>query len=90
MKWTPNRWPTWSNGIPNYLFSREDFLQTRLDEHLTAPYAIIGNFPYNISSQIFFRVLDERDRVPEVVGMLQKEVADRLCAPPRQQNLRQS
>ena len=60
----------------------EDFLQTRLDEHLTAPYAIIGNFPYNISSQIFFRVLDERQRVPEVVGMLQKEVADRLCAPP--------
>ncbi len=60
----------------------EDFLQTRLDEHFAAPYAIIGNFPYNISSQIFFRVLDERDRVPEVVGMLQKEVADRLCAPP--------
>ena len=60
----------------------EDFLQTRLDQHFTAPYAIIGNFPYNISSQIFFRVLDERDRVPEVVGMLQKEVADRLCAPP--------
>ena len=60
----------------------EDFLQARLDKHFTAPYAIIGNFPYNISSQIFFRVLDERQRVPEVVGMLQKEVADRLCAPP--------
>ncbi len=60
----------------------EDFLQTRLDEHFAAPYAIIGNFPYNISSQIFFRVLDERQRAPEVVGMLQKEVADRLCAPP--------
>ena len=60
----------------------EDFLKTRLDQHFSAPYAIIGNFPYNISSQIFFRVLDERQRVPEVVGMLQKEVADRLCAPP--------
>lgn len=46
------------------------------------PIAIIGNFPYNISSQIFFKVLDERHRVTEVVGMVQKEVADRIaCAP---------
>ncbi len=60
----------------------EDFLKADLRPHLSGPYAIIGNFPYNISSQIFFRVLDERQRVPEVVGMLQKEVADRLCAPP--------
>jgi 16S rRNA (adenine1518-N6/adenine1519-N6)-dimethyltransferase len=42
--------------------------------------AIIGNFPYNISSQIFFRVLDARQQVHEVVCMLQKEVADRLAA----------
>ena len=60
----------------------DDFLRVSLERSLPEPYAIIGNFPYNISSQIFFRVLDERDRVPEVVGMLQKEVADRLCAPP--------
>ena len=45
-------------------------------------FAIAGNFPYNISSQILFRVLDWRDRVPECVGMFQKEVADRLRAQP--------
>jgi 16S rRNA (adenine1518-N6/adenine1519-N6)-dimethyltransferase len=45
-------------------------------------FLLIGNFPYNISSQIFFRVLEFRDRIPEVVGMVQKEVAERYCAPP--------
>ncbi len=60
----------------------EDFLKMDLGKHLPSTYAVIGNFPYNISSQIFFRVLDERAHVQEVVGMLQKEVADRLCAPP--------
>jgi 16S rRNA (adenine1518-N6/adenine1519-N6)-dimethyltransferase len=44
--------------------------------------AVIGNFPYNISSQIFFRVLENRDRVTEVVCMVQKEVAERICSPP--------
>ena len=43
--------------------------------------AIIGNFPYNISSQIFFKVWDDRAKVKEVVCMIQKEVADRICAP---------
>lgn len=42
------------------------------------PFAVIGNFPYNISTQIVFRVLEHRDRCTEVVGMFQKEVADRL------------
>jgi 16S rRNA (adenine1518-N6/adenine1519-N6)-dimethyltransferase len=45
-------------------------------------FAIIGNFPYNISSQIFFKVLENRHRVTEVVGMIQKEVAERIAAPP--------
>jgi 16S rRNA (adenine1518-N6/adenine1519-N6)-dimethyltransferase len=44
--------------------------------------AVIGNFPYNISSQIFFKILDNRDRVREVVGMVQKEVAERICSGP--------
>lgn len=44
--------------------------------------AVIGNFPYNISSQILFKVLDERHRVAEVVGMFQKEVAERCVAKP--------
>ncbi len=43
---------------------------------------IIGNFPYNISSQIFFKVLENRDMVPEVVGMIQREVAVRIAEPP--------
>ena len=59
-----------------------DFLRMRLDQLFDQPFAIIGNFPYNISSQIFFRVLEYRDQIPEVVGMLQKEVAERLAAGP--------
>jgi 16S rRNA (adenine1518-N6/adenine1519-N6)-dimethyltransferase len=46
------------------------------------PMAIIGNFPYNISSQILFKVLDNREQVIEVVGMFQKEVAERCTAKP--------
>ncbi|WP_114783275.1 16S rRNA (adenine(1518)-N(6)/adenine(1519)-N(6))-dimethyltransferase RsmA [Botryobacter ruber] len=59
-----------------------DFLRTDLGQLFPDKFAIIGNFPYNISTQIFFKVLEHRDRVPEVVGMLQKEVAERLAAPP--------
>jgi len=44
--------------------------------------AVIGNFQYNISSQILFKVLENRDRVTEVVGMVQKEVAERICSEP--------
>jgi 16S rRNA (adenine1518-N6/adenine1519-N6)-dimethyltransferase len=47
-----------------------------------APFAVIGNFPYNISSQILFKVLDHKNQVPEVVGMFQKEVAERIASPP--------
>lgn len=46
------------------------------------PFAVIGNFPYNISSQILFKVLEYKNRVPEAVGMFQKEVAERIAAPP--------
>jgi 16S rRNA (adenine1518-N6/adenine1519-N6)-dimethyltransferase len=46
------------------------------------PFSIIGNFPYNISSQILFRVLENKDRVEEVIGMFQKEVAERIVSPP--------
>jgi len=59
-----------------------DFLKLDLQTLFPERFAIIGNFPYNISSQIFFQVLDHRDRVEQVVCMLQKEVADRLCAAP--------
>ena len=59
-----------------------DFLKVDLEGLLPAPFAIIGNFPYNISSQILFRVLDYRERIPEVVGMFQKEVALRIASKP--------
>jgi 16S rRNA (adenine1518-N6/adenine1519-N6)-dimethyltransferase len=47
-----------------------------------SPFSIIGNFPYNISTQILFQLLDWRDQVPELVGMFQKEVAKRVVSPP--------
>jgi 16S rRNA (adenine1518-N6/adenine1519-N6)-dimethyltransferase len=59
-----------------------DFLKFNPGEHFPKPFAIIGNFPYNISSQIFFRALQIRDRIPEIVCMLQKEVAQRIASPP--------
>ena len=61
---------------------RGDFLWLDLDELFTGKMAVIGNFPYNISTQILFRVLDYRDKVTEVCGMFQKEVAERICAQP--------
>ncbi len=59
-----------------------DFLKLNLEEKFSGKISIIGNFPYNISSQIFFKVLANRNQVMEVVGMLQKEVAERIAAPP--------
>jgi 16S rRNA (adenine1518-N6/adenine1519-N6)-dimethyltransferase len=58
-----------------------DFLELDL-RPLGERIAVIGNFPYNISSQIFFKILDHRDRVTEAVGMVQKEVAERICSAP--------
>ena len=59
-----------------------DFLQLPLHEKFEGQIAIIGNFPYNISSQILFKVLDHKEQVPEVVGMFQKEVAVRIASGP--------
>ena len=59
-----------------------DFLKMDLRAEYGDRLKIIGNFPYNISSQIFFKVLENRDIVPECVGMIQKEVAVRLAEPP--------
>lgn len=58
----------------------QDFLKTRLSEVFPGPFSLIGNFPYNISSQIFFRILEHKDQIPEVVCMIQKEVAERINA----------
>jgi len=59
-----------------------DFLELDFESKFSGPVAVIGNFPYNISSQILFKVLDNRHLVPEVVGMFQKEVAERCNAKP--------
>lgn len=59
-----------------------DFLELSLDQIFPGDIQIIGNFPYNISSQIFFKVLDHRAQVKQVVCMLQKEVADRIAEKP--------
>jgi 16S rRNA (adenine1518-N6/adenine1519-N6)-dimethyltransferase len=58
-----------------------DFLKMNLEEYFKGKYCITGNFPYNISSQIFFKVLEVKDQVTEVVCMLQKEVAERIASP---------
>ncbi len=67
--------------IPDRIL-KADFLDIRLEDMYDAPLAIIGNFPYNISSQIFFKILESRNLVKETVCMIQKEVAERLASPP--------
>lgn len=71
-----NNYPGFENIITG------DFLTFDIDKYFNNKVAIIGNFPYNISSQIFFKVLKHREKVVEVCGMLQKEVAQRICATP--------
>lgn len=57
-----------------------DFLKMKLKDHFEGPVHLIGNLPYNISSQIFFKMLDNREQVPQLVCMIQKEVAERMAA----------
>ena len=59
-----------------------DFLEIDFDALFKGDVAIIGNFPYNISSQIFFKVIENRDKVREVICMIQREVAERICTEP--------
>lgn len=59
-----------------------DFLKLDLDKLFPGEFCVIGNYPYNISSQIFFKVLDFKDKIPCCSGMIQKEVAERMAAGP--------
>jgi len=59
-----------------------DFLRYDLQELFKEPFAIIGNFPYNISSQILFKALENKNLVPEIVGTFQLEMAQRIAASP--------
>lgn len=72
------------NHYPDFAprLTEGDFLKMDLRATYGERLKIIGNFPYNISSQIFFKVLENRDIVPECVGMIQREVAVRLAEPP--------
>ncbi len=62
------------------IITEMDFLKVNLSDIYPSPFSLIGNFPYNISSQIFFKILEEKDLVAEVVCMIQKEVAERIRA----------
>lgn len=64
----------------------EDFLKLRLDKIFPERFCVIGNYPYNISSQIFFKVLDYKDLIPCCSGMIQKEVAERMASRPGNKN----
>ena len=55
-----------------------DFLQLNLKQKYPFHFSLIGNFPYNISSQILFKVFENRNQIPEIIGMFQKEVAERI------------
>ena len=66
--------------LSNKIISK-DFLRYNIKEVFAEePFAIIGNFPYNISTQIVFKTLELRDQIPEFAGMFQKEVAERICS----------
>ena len=69
------------NGMQGRLMEG-DYLKLNMSKVFPGQYRVIGNFPYNISSQIFFKILDDKDRIPEVVCMIQKEVADRIAEKP--------
>lgn len=71
-----NRFPEFKNII------KGNILDFDLDSQFNGPMAVIGNFPYNISSQIFFRILKYRNKIIEVCCMVQKEVGERICAGP--------
>lgn len=61
---------------------QKDFLKLDLDAYFSSAFCVIGNYPYHISSQIFFRVLDYKDRILCCSGMIQKEVAERMASRP--------
>jgi len=69
-------------NLPELRIIEADFLQIDINELLKGKFAVIGNLPYNISSQIFFRIIEHRAIVPEVVVMVQREVAQRIAEKP--------
>ena len=70
-----------NHHFPQLKVIEADFLKMDLKAVFKDKFCIIGNFPYNISSQIFFKMLDNKEAIPCLVGMIQKEVAERMAAP---------
>jgi 16S rRNA (adenine1518-N6/adenine1519-N6)-dimethyltransferase len=66
-------------NYPELEIHEGDFLQLNLKKQYSYNFSLIGNFPYNISSQILFKVFENREQIPEVIGMFQKEVAERIA-----------
>ena len=77
VKFLKIHFPELKNKIYN-----EDFLKFDLKKVFIGQFAVIGNFPYNISTQIVFKVIENRNQIPFFSGMFQKEVAERICEPP--------
>ena len=67
-------------NYPKLKIIEGDFLQLNIDKLYQEPISLIGNFPYNISSQILFKAFENKDKITEVVGMFQKEVAERIAS----------
>ena len=70
------------NTFPTLIVYNEDILKTDWTKIFKGNYSITGNFPYNISSQILFKIYENRTIINEMVGMFQKEVAERVCSGP--------
>ena len=75
--------PVLKKRFTNIEVLHADFLKFNLTELKWEKYIIVGNFPYNISSQILFKILEYRDSVSQLVGMFQKEFAERVCSKPK-------
>ena len=70
------------NAYPTLIVHNEDVLKTDWTKIFKGNYSVTGNFPYNISSQILFKIYENRTIIDEMVGMFQKEVAERVCSGP--------
>ena len=70
------------NTYPTLIVYNEDVLKTDWTKIFKGNYSVTGNFPYNISSQILFKIYENRTIIDEMVGMFQKEVAERVCSGP--------
>ena len=69
-----------NQNFPNLKVYNQDILSVKWKTLFNDNFSVTGNFPYNISSQILFKIYENRDRVDQMVGMFQKEVAERVCS----------